>query len=238
MNQQQYTGAWIKRHKMMVATGIALLFHGCGVVGIATDTYRSFFVNATPLNLLLMFGLLLWTQPDRNRFFWLFILIAASTGIIVELIGVNTGWLFGNYTYGTVLGFKWMGVPLLIGANWFVMMYCSGITMHTILRRTLSQVAQETQTSPGVLKAVSVIIDGAVLAVFFDWVMEPVAIKLGYWQWGGDGSIPVYNYICWMGASALLLTVFHYSPFVKSNKFAVHLLLIQLLFFLILRTVL
>lgn len=37
-----------------------------------------------------------------------------------------------------------------------------------------------------VLKALSVIVDGATLAVFMDQVMEPVAVQLGYWKWNGD----------------------------------------------------
>ena len=82
----------------------------------------------------------------------------------------------------------------------------------------------------------SVIVDGATLAVVFDWLMEPVAVKLGFWTWGGDGSIPLYNYICWLVISMLLLTIFHFCKFNKENKFAVNLLLIQALFFLILRT--
>jgi putative membrane protein len=86
------------------------------------------------------------------------------------------------------------------------------------------------------IKALSVVVDGATLAVFFDWVMEPAAVKLGFWQWGGNGSIPSFNYVCWLGISMLLLTCFHVLRFDKSNKFAVHLLLIQVMFFLILRT--
>jgi putative membrane protein len=81
-----------------------------------------------------------------------------------------------------------------------------------------------------------VIVDGACLAVFFDWLMEPVAVKLGFWIWKGDGAIPFYNYICWLMISLLLLSIFNFAGFRKENKFAVNLLLIQALFFLILRT--
>ena len=70
----------------------------------------------------------------------------------------------------------------------------------------------------------------------FDWLMEPVAVKLGYWVWQGDGSIPMLNYICWFLISLLLLAVFHFAKFNKQNKFAVNLLLTQLMFFLLLRT--
>ena len=100
--------------------------------------------------------------------------------------------------------------------------------------KAITKVATETSTPPMVLKALSVIVDGATLAVFIDWIMEPVAVQLGYWKWNGD--IPVYNYICWFVVAIAMLAVFHFCKFDKQNKFAVHLLMIQVLFFLLLRT--
>jgi bisanhydrobacterioruberin hydratase len=202
---------------------------------MVTDTYKSFFIGATPLNLLLMGCLLVATHRQRNAAFWLFLGICTVTGITVEVIGVNTGWLFGQYAYGTVLGYKWQGVPLLIGINWFITIYCCGITVHTLLQKLLAKVG-DTINQPQKLQALSVVVDGASLAVFFDWIIEPVAIKLGFWAWGGNGAIPMFNYICWFGISLLLMACFYFFNFGKSNKFAVHLLLIQILFFLILRT--
>ena len=102
--------------------------------------------------------------------------------------------------------------------------------------KAIHRVAADTGKTPMALKALSVIVDGATLAVFFDWLMEPVAVKLGYWAWNGDGSIPMFNYLCWFIVSLLLLAVFHFAKFNKQNKFAVNLLLIQLMFFLLLRT--
>ncbi len=183
-----------------------------------------------------MFVLLIWTQNEKNKYFFLFLIACFCVGIVVEMIGINTGMLFGDYTYGNVLGFKVQKVPLLIGANWFIIIYCSGISIHTLLMKAINSISADTGKNPMALKAVSVIIDGATLAVFFDWLMEPVAVKLGYWVWNGDGTIPFYNYLCWFLVSILLLSVFHFLKFNKHNKFAVNLLLIQLMFFLILRT--
>lgn len=221
--------------KFDIATAIAVLFHTIGLVGLLYFD-KAFFLAATPLNLLLSFGLLVWTQNGKTRDFFLFILACFVIGVVVEMIGVNTGYLFGDYSYGNVLGVKLMQVPLLIGVNWAIIIYCCGISIHTLLIKLINRVAEDSGKPPLALKSLSVIVDGATLAVFFDWLMEPVAIKLGYWQWLGDGSIPVFNYICWFLVSMLLLTVFHFSEFNKQNKFAVNLLLIQLMFFLLLRT--
>ncbi|MEP6675088.1 MAG: carotenoid biosynthesis protein [Ferruginibacter sp.] len=220
--------------KYQVATFIAVLFHIIGLVGILYSK-SDFIINATPVNMILMFALLVWTQAEKNIHFFLFMLVAIVTGFATELIGVNSGLLFGKYSYGKVLGFQAGHVPLLIGINWFIIIYCSGIAVHTALVRAIRRIAAETGAEPMKVKRFTLVVDGAVLAVFFDWLMEPVATKLGYWQWSSE-TAPLFNYGCWFLISILLLTVFQRFRFSKHNKFAIHLLLIQLMFFLLLRT--
>ena len=36
----------------------------------------------------------------------------------------------------------------------------------------------------------------------FDYLMEPVAVRLDYWQWAG-GAIPLQNYAAWFAIAAL-----------------------------------
>jgi bisanhydrobacterioruberin hydratase len=218
-----------------IATSIAILFHVIGIVGILFFN-RDFFIGSTPFNLLLMFVLLVYTQPKPTKGFWIFVISCFVIGIAVEIIGVNTGILFGNYKYGNVLGTQFKNVPLLIGINWFIIIYCCGISVHSLLMKIIKTLPQDAPRTATTLKALSVIVDGATLAVFFDWLMEPVAVKLGYWHWSGSGSIPIYNYICCFLVSMLLLLLFHFCKFEKQNKFAVNLLLIQVMFFLLLRT--
>ena len=218
-----------------MATAVAIIFHIIGLAGILV--FKSdLIIQSTPINLLLSFGLLIWTQPEKNGWFYGFLILTATVGFAAEVIGVNTGYLFGDYSYGTVLGFKWKQVPLIIGINWFITIYCCGIAMHTLLTKAIQKVAATNKVPSKTLKIISLVTDSATLAVAFDWLMEPVAVQLGFWKWLGDGSIPLLNYICWYVISALLLLVFHTVPFVKKNNFAVNLLLIQLMFFLLLRT--
>ena len=221
--------------KFQVATAVAVFFHLIGLVGILFFN-RDFFVRATPFNLFLSFALLIWTQPGKNLFFILFVALVGCIGFAVEVVGVNTGLLFGSYRYGAALGWQWLDVPFIIGINWIIVICCCGISTHTLLTKASAQLAPELSKPMTKLKAVSVIVDGATLAVIFDWLMEPVAVKLGYWTWLDGGEIPSYNYFCWFVISALLLALFHFLPFRKENKFAVNLLLIQGMFFLVLRT--
>jgi len=222
-------------NNIQIATAIAVLFHSIGLIGILV--FKSDIILQTSwLNLLLMAGLLVYTQAQKNIYFFLFIFACFITGMSVEWIGTKTGMLFGDYAYGDVLGPAIMGVPIIIGFNWFTIVSGCGILVENMLRKLPANLPEEQINRKTWLKTLAVIVDGATLAVAFDWLMEPVAVKLGYWTWHGDGSIPVFNYICWMAISMLLLWVFRLLPFRRENKFAIHLLLIQAMFFLLLRT--
>jgi putative membrane protein len=67
----------------------------------------------------------------------------------------------------------------------------------------------------------------------FDWIMEPAAVKLGFWSWEG-GQIPLLNYISWFLLSVFLLAIFSRLK-LKPHAFAANLLLIQTAFFLLVR---
>ena len=223
--------------KVVFAARLALLFHVVGFTGIVFVD-RAFFVTLTPLNLLLSAGLLVWTQEQKNKWFYLFFLVAFTTGMITEYIGVNYQLLFGYYEYGSALGPKIGGVPLLIGVNWFVIVLCSGVAVQTLLNLIWNKLREKDLAPRNNVGFWSFIIDGALTATFFDWLMEPVAVELRFWQWLGDGNIPMFNYVCWFLISAALLLLLRILHINRENQFAVHLLLIQSVFFLALRTLL
>ena len=218
-----------------VALFIVLLFHISGVIGILFSPYQDWFIQNTPLNLLLMTLLLIITQKQKNIAFFLFFTIAFLVGFTAEIIGVNTSFLFGHYQYGVVLGVKYFGVPLLIGINWFIIIYCTGVIANQLYEWSNKKLADTNAEVKPVVRFISFIIDGALLATMFDFIIEPVAVKMGFWHWLENGEIPFYNYACWFFISLLLLTVFRLLPFDKNNRLAVHLFIVQVLFFLSLR---
>jgi putative membrane protein len=182
---------------------------------------RDLFVAFTPLNLLLMFMLLVWNEPALTLPWYLGFALALLTGIGSEMIGVNTGLLFGSYVYGDVLGTKIMGVPILIGLNWFCIVYCSYISVGMFFRE-------------GQLGGTVTAILAGLVATCFDWIMEPVAMKLGFWQWEGN-AIPFFNYASWWAIAAAVAYVFYQLHLKSNNRFAPILLLVQALFFIALR---
>ncbi|MBX9781848.1 MAG: carotenoid biosynthesis protein [Chitinophagaceae bacterium] len=227
--------SFIHQHKQTIAISTAILFHTVGLAGILFYD-KDFFAALTPLNMLLSYALIIFTQRDRNFYFWLFALICFAVGFFAEFLGVNYQLLFGQYQYLSALGAGWKGVPFIIGVNWFIIIYCCGVSVQFMLNKIWNRLKDAGMPQRENVGFWAIVLDGALLATFFDWVMEPVAVKLGFWQWAGDGSIPFKNYWSWFLVSALLLLIFRLLPFKKNNQFALHLLLIQLLFFLLLRT--
>jgi len=209
---------------------LALLFHGTGVLGILFSPYKDWFVSSTPLVLLFMFLLLANTQLKAIKNFLLSFAIAFVISMATEIIGVNTGLLFGEYQYGPVLGPKILGVPWLIGLNWFVIVYCSGsFLLHSV------ELVERKLTTPLTVptSTTMVVLGGAAMATFFDFILEPVAVKLNFWTWN-RGDIPLFNYLCWFVVSAILLRINLQLKQVNTDMFASSLLIIQAAFFLML----
>ncbi|MFM6935991.1 MAG: carotenoid biosynthesis protein [Flavobacteriales bacterium] len=195
---------------------ILLVLYSVGAVGMLLPETRNWFVQLSALNLFISLIGLVISRKSKPLSFVYFLAIACVIGIAVELIGVHTSYLFGSYSYGNNLGLKWHGVPFIIGVNWGILTVCSAAVVH---RFELN-------------KHVSMIIS-AVLMVLFDYILEPVAIKLDYWHWT-EGKIPVYNFICWLGISYLLQWIYQRMKLPEVNKVAESLFLMMLIFFTLL----
>lgn len=195
---------------------ILLILYVVGAVGMLMPSTRTWFVQLSALNLAISFGALILSRKAKPLTFVVFLSIAFVIGISVELIGVHTSYLFGSYFYGNSLGWKWYGVPLIIGLNWGILIVTSSAIIH---RFQLN-------------KHVEAIL-AAILMVLFDYILEPVAIKLDYWHWT-EGQIPVYNFICWMGVSYLLQLIYQRMKLAEVNKVAESLFLMMFIFFTLL----
>jgi len=220
--------------RILISFVIALLAHVIALIGIFSE-HRAWFTEATPYMLLLMFILILFTQESINKPFLIFVVSTFIISILAELIGVHTGFIFGDYKYGKLLGPTIREVPWMIGINWFIVVYCAGVftqSMYTAIEKKFPP----DNLLPSKVQKFSIVVDGAFIITFFDWIMDPAVVKLGYWNWWNTGSAPIYNYVCWFFVSALLLLLFEILNFRKQNQFAVHLFIIQLLFFFALRT--
>lgn len=199
---------------------IILLFHLVGLIGFILPSLNVLFMALVHWHLLLMLAVVIYSHDSLNRKFAVFALITACAGIIAELIGVHTGWLFGNYNYGGTLGWKLFEVPLLIGVNWFLLVYSAGVTL------------KRSRIGNKYLR----VITGAAILTLLDVLIEPIAIRFDYWHWAG-GMIPIKNYVCWFLVSGVLLFVFEKFEFKRQSIVATVLLVTQFVFFAVLNLV-
>ena len=86
-----------------LAVLVLAVLYAVGIVGILLPIHEDF-ILLTPFNLLVSLALVLWMHPRWDGHTLAFLFIAYFVGFGAELFGVQTGILFGEYTYGEVLG--------------------------------------------------------------------------------------------------------------------------------------
>ncbi|MGB0521483.1 MAG: carotenoid biosynthesis protein [Flammeovirgaceae bacterium] len=212
-----------EKYQYKIAVTVLIALHFFGFLGMRIEWMNEVlrqlspfesFTSLTPLNLLITLFLLLFFHKDWNRQAVFFCITAFTVGFLVEWIGVHTGWIFGEYWYGATLGWKIDQIPILIGVNWLILTYCVSGVVHRL-------------EYPIYLKALAT----AVLMVFIDFLIEPVAIKFDFWQWQNE-TIPLSNYMGWLITAFVLSLLFHYLSFKKNNPLIIPILVCQVLFFL------
>ena len=197
-----------------LSIGLIWLFHISGILGIIYGDAR-WFVEATPINLGVSMTLLIWQEYRQIKFLGI-CLLCFMVGMGAEWLGVTYGLIFGEYSYGDMLGPKFQGVPWLIGANWVILVICTG------------RIAQEFTDN---LWARALL--ATLLMVFLDVLIEPIAPVLDFWTFNG-GHAPYPNYLGWALVAFPLQCTFHFSRLEIKGWFYHNLYLLQLLCFMIL----
>lgn len=195
-----------------------IVIHFFGALGLSYEPVQSYFLLATPLNLLITAVLLFAFHPQWNLAFGIFATVCFAVGYLVEVAGVQSGIIFGEYSYGPTLGLKVWDVPLIIGLNWLILVYSTGILAHRLTENML-------------LKSLI----GSTLMVLLDFFIEPVAVALDFWEWA-SGDIPLQNYLGWFITALVLQFFFHLSRFEKHNRLAKYVIYVQLAFFIFLQS--
>ena len=200
--------------KQSLSIGLIWIFHISGLIGIIYSN-ASWFIKATPLNLLLSFTLLIINFKWNKKLFFL-VIICFSIGMISEIIGVKYGILFGEYSYGNALGIKFLGVPLIIGINWCILVFITGYISRFFFDSLIARTFL-----------------GIFLMLSLDIVMEPIAPILDFWKFK-QGLASFNNYVGWAIVSFPLQLLFHRLNHNIEGTFPFHLYILQFIFFTIL----
>ncbi|MCA1762796.1 MAG: carotenoid biosynthesis protein [Cryomorphaceae bacterium] len=195
-----------------VGIGIVIILHIVGAAGFLSPL-SDWFVFLTPVNMIITAGMIWIDSKQGNVLGWPIALTIILLGYLVEIFGVQTGLLFGNYEYGEVLGWKFFEVPPIIGVNWLVVIWGCYSFVHSFkVHKYLRWIAV------------------GLMATLLDMLIEPVAIHFGFWQWA-DGIPPQQNYIAWFIISCAMALLFEKYPLVSKPRLGVVAIVCQFLFF-------
>ena len=119
--------------------------------------------------------------------------VVVAGALLLEEVGSETGWPFGDYAYGNALRPTVAGVPLAVGLAWWAM----AVPAREVAARL----------APPGWRRVAV---GALALTAWDLLLDPQMVDEGYWTWADGGpwrDVPLTNYAGWLLASAVVMAV-------------------------------
>jgi len=184
-----------------------------GFFGMLSDQ-NEFFLSTTPYVLSLTLLLLILNHDLSSKKSKIGLMLIFLFGLIVELLGVNYGLFFGDYSYGANLGSKIYGVPYVIGFNWVLLIIATGSVSDKLIKG----------------KEVYKIIFASFLMVLIDLLMEKSAPKLDFWEFV-ISPVPFSNYLWWFIFSLCFQYIFFKTVKTKEYNLSSNILVIQFIFF-------
>lgn len=141
-----------------------------------------------------LFGVVVMRSPlvagilplfDRRAVGWLAVLVSYT--YLIESVGVRTGWPYGGFEYAIDLGPMLGGVPLALPV-FFIPLVVNAYLLCLLL------LGSRASNGPVRLLAVSATV------VAMDVVLDPGAVALGFWTFGGGAfyDVPLSNYAGWV----------------------------------------
>lgn len=129
------------------------------------------------------------------RFALLLVLVSAGGGFAAEVVGVRTGYPFGDYAYAGTLGPEVLDVPLVVPLAWTMMAYPVLLAARRLSRRWAFVV-------------------GGLGLTAWDMFLDPQMVKDGHWTWAdptpsvpGIEGVPLTNFAGWAAVGTLLMLV-------------------------------
>jgi uncharacterized membrane protein len=127
---------------------------------------------------------------------WGLLALVAGVAVLVEALGLATGFPYGEYSYSDALGPTLLGVPFLVPLAWLMMAWPSWVLAARLAPRS---------------RPVRVLVAAYVFAAW-DVVLDPQMVQAGYWRWAhpqpglpGIDTVPLTNLAGWLLAGLLLM---------------------------------
>lgn len=212
MSQRLYTGPAPSRGSSPVLNSLAWLL---AVVTIGLQIYYPLAAatdhSTVAIAVVVAFFLASLTHASMRHGIVGFLLVGIvvpAIGLAAEAIGTRTGWPFGDYQYGDVLGATILDVPVVVPMAWSMMAYPTYVAAATLTQR----------------RWLIPFIGGWSLMAW-DVFLDPMMIELGGWTWSQPTSdlpfltgIPVQNFLGWFGLGVIVTAVLLLLPRPRASK--------------------
>lgn len=110
--------------------------------------------------------------------------------LLIETSAIYTGFPYGHFAYSDLLGGKIFGLtPWTVFLAWTPLVIAAYAIARSFAGNFIARIAIV-----------------AVVGTMFDLVLDPGAVRLGFWQYAGDGGfygVPLSNFLGWLVSSSI-----------------------------------
>lgn len=132
-----------------------------------------------------------------TQYAFTYLATTVAFALIVESVGVKTGWPFGTYEYDPSLGHTIAGVPYVVPFAWVMMAHPVLIAARRVAGNW-------------------VFLYGGYAMAAWDLFLDPQMVAANRWRWTFDGAhvpyqpeIPLSNTFGWLLAGMALIAILH-----------------------------
>ncbi|MGB8651599.1 MAG: carotenoid biosynthesis protein [Mycobacteriales bacterium] len=124
-----------------------------------------------------------------------FLAVTVGGGLLVEAVGVATGFPFGSYAYTGSLGPKLLAVPVVVPLAWAMFAYPALVAGARLGHRLVA---------------------GAFALASWDLFLDPQMVAAGHWHWHDSGpalnGVPLQNHLAWLAVALVMAALLPLAP--------------------------
>lgn len=213
-------GLWFIFYILILIIIVEVLGNLLGIKLEEIYLYQSLFVPFLIIPVILLFLHSFLTLSVSRAI--LFILLASTTGITMEHIGLKYGTVFGGY-YAYKPQLSLFNIPASVIVYWAVFIYTGYCLINSFLywsNKNKPNIRQKNLWRLPIL----IVFDGLVVTAI-DLFMDPLQVKAEAWKWLEGGpyfGIPIGNFIGWFLVTIIatgLFRIFEYFLPKKENMY-------------------
>ncbi len=151
--------------------------------------------------------------------------------LLIETSAIVTGFPYGHFGYSELLGFRLFGyTPWTVALGWTPLVLAAYALISRVLEKQTSAISYQ------LLALIVRILLTAVTLVIFDLVIDPGAVKIGFWRYEGGGpfyGVPYANFTGWLFSGAIAAVVLEIFTYLRKPLLPVPVQMVSSAFFLI-----